>query len=169
LNGELKQLVGKLKRTLKDREQEVRWTPPDLWHVTVQFLGDVPVERARLAFQALRLSWSKTLLKIQGLGAFPEERAARVLWLGVQENQAFLDLQTEVSNQFLQAGFPVDEKDFRPHLTLARLRNAVSVSDLVKMGQRKYFGEYLVSELVLFESVLQGNMTKYIPLERRSI
>ena len=44
-NAELKKLLGKMKRTLSDREIEARWVQPDLWHVTTAFLG--PMDESR--------------------------------------------------------------------------------------------------------------------------
>jgi hypothetical protein len=52
---------------------------------------------------------------------------------------------------------------------LARLRNPQSVDDLVTLGGRKHFGDYQISELIVFESVLQGNILKYVPQLRRPL
>lgn len=171
-NAELKQLMGKFKRTMNDRGQEVRWTAPNLWHVTAVFLGDItPREQPaiRQIFAEFRSSPEAITLSLKGIGAFPSPEEARVLWVGVQENQAFLDLQSALAGRLKEAGFSLGEKEFRPHLTLGRFRNTMNVSDLVKLGGRKHFGDYPVRELILFESVLQGNIIKYMPVERRPL
>jgi 2'-5' RNA ligase len=171
-NLELKQLMGKLRRTMSDREQEVRWIPPDLWHVTLQFLGDVGPHSSRLreVFDSMKLSAVGDLeLRLQSFGAFPESEAARVLWIGVQENQAFLTLQAELAGVLSGAGFMLGDKEFKPHLTIARFRNPLNASQLLKLGGRKHFGDYPVREIILFESVLQGNIIKYMPIARRPV
>src|SRR5690606_37121122 len=103
---------------------------------------------------------SQLRLRLQGLGAFPRPEEARVLWMGVQENQEFLSLQAELGESLAAAGFPQDAREYHPHLTLARFRNTISAADLVGLGGRKHFGDYPVKELILFESVLQGNILK---------
>lgn len=165
-NTELKQLLGKLKRTIRERDQEVRWTQPALWHVTLQFLGEVPPAKQG-ELRGLLQNWKPKVddltLRLHGLGAFPAPEEARVLWVGVQENQEFLRLQAELAALLNEAGFPPDERDYHPHLTLARFRNHVSATALIGLGGRKHFGDYKIGELVLFESVLQGNILKYVP------
>ncbi len=171
-NPELKQLMGKLRRTMSDREQETRWVPPDLWHVTLQFLGDVgsQSERLREVFRTMSLpAVGELVLRLQSFGAFPASDEARVLWIGVQENQAFLDLQAQVASALVGNGFMLGDKEFKPHLTIARFRNPLNASELLKLGGRKHFGDYPIREVVLFESVLQGNIIKYVPVERRSV
>lgn len=171
-NAELKQLMGKLKRTMNDRGQEVRWTPSNLWHVTLQFLGDLPPALTPKLHELLA-QWNPQsegmVLRMQGLGAFPSPDEARVLWMGAAENQEFLRLQEDLAARLKAAGFTLGDREFRPHLTLARFRNTVNVSDLVKLGGRKHFGDYPIGELILFESVLQGNIIKYVPQLRKEL
>jgi len=171
-NSELKKLMGKLKRTLDQRERDVRWTPPALWHVTLQFLGDLTAAQ-KIDLHALLAEWRPDLsgitLRLHGLGAFPSPEEARVLWVGVQESQDFIGLQENLSALLLAAGFALGEREFKPHLTLARFRNTFNAGDLVQLGGRKHFGDYPLSELILFESVLQGNILKYMPQFRKML
>lgn len=169
-NGQLKQLIGKMKRTLSERGREVRWTPPEMYHLTVQFMGELEEDRQKCLFDLLQ-EWKPDVqgltLGVHGVGAFPAPEHARVLWLGVQANQELLNLQMSLSHKLLGAGFELEEREYQPHITLARLRNAQSVINLLNLGGRKKFGEYPIQEIILFESVLQGNMPKYIPRLRR--
>jgi 2'-5' RNA ligase len=177
-NLELKQLMGKLKRTINQREQVVRWVAADLWHVTLVFLGEfapasIEAEQASASLREFLQDWRPAIagvtLRLQGLGAFPRVEEARVLWIGVQENQEFLDLQRDLQEQLVAAGFALGEREFNPHLTLARFRNMSNVNDLVKLGGRKHFGDYKVGELILFDSVLEGNILKYSPVYRKKL
>ncbi|NJL24755.1 MAG: RNA 2',3'-cyclic phosphodiesterase [Calothrix sp. SM1_5_4] len=171
-NPELKQLLGKMKRTLDGRERQVRWTSPDLWHVTLEFIGEV--RDPKVLFAALA-DWRPPQaggveLKLQGFGAFPSVDEARVLWIGVHKSQALLDLQADLSHHLRAAGVPAaDEREYHPHLTVARFRNSMSAADLVQLGGRKRFGDYRIGEVILFESALQGNILKHIPLLRKQI
>jgi 2'-5' RNA ligase len=165
-NPALKQLMAKMKRTVSEREMEARWVHPDLWHVTLSFLGELEDDRKNDLYRAVG-EWKPDIrgidLRMQGVGAFPAEDQARVLWIGVQENQELIDLQAHLARHLASQGFTLENRPFAPHLTLARLRNPQSVADLVQLGGRKHFGDYKISDAVVFESVLQGNIIKYMP------
>jgi 2'-5' RNA ligase len=162
--------MGKLKRTIDQREQVVRWVAADLWHVTLAFLGEfAPLASLREFLENWQPAVGGVTLRLQGLGAFPSVEEARVLWIGVRENQEFLDLQRDLQKRLVAAGFALGEREFNPHLTLARFRNTSNVNDLVKLGGRKHFGDYKVGELILFDSVLQGNILKYSPVFRKKL
>lgn len=173
-NDPLKILLGKMKRTLSQREAQARWTPPDLWHVTLLFLGALAERDLARAVSALD-SWQplrtpNLKLELAGVGAFPEPHGARVIWLGVHKSQELLIFRQGLVEHITAAGVvapEADVRDFVPHLTLARLRNLQSVDDLVRLGGRKEIGSYPLREVVLFESVLQGNIKKYVPISRR--
>lgn len=163
-NLELRALMTKLRRTLKERGQEARWVAPDLWHVTLQFLDPAtPADQVDDLFLKWRPPLTEFTLRLQGIGAFPSSLDARVLWVGVKENQDLLDLQADLARQL---GVANPERPYHPHLTLARFRNAISAQKLIELGGRKHFGDYNIRELVLFESVLEGNILKYVARRR---
>jgi 2'-5' RNA ligase len=173
-NLELKQLLGKLKRTLSDQEKECKWVPPSNWHVTLVFLGSTSQEKTESAKNLLN-GWSAPAssaidLHFNGLGAFPLSEAAKILWLGVSAEQELLNTQASLESHFSAGGFDLgDEKTYRPHLTLVRFRNSLHVNELLKLGGRKSFGRYPVGEVVLYHSVLEGRFPKYIPIARKAL
>ena len=78
--------LGHLLDDLSNRNLPVRWTAPNALHLTLHFIGEVPVERAEL----LRMSFSNFSPKIgpiklrtSKLGAFPSQKRPRVLWIGL--------------------------------------------------------------------------------------
>lgn len=98
---------------VRAREPGPRWVPPQRWHLTLAFYGEVPEDRvgplqARLD-HALAGAAAPTLA-LRGAGAFRRQ----VLWLGVTGDVAAL--------RGLAAGLDPDARPYRPHLTVARLR-----------------------------------------------
>lgn len=98
------------------------WTRPDQLHVTLRFLGDVPVEKiepivARLA----QVRVAPFILPIEGTGSFPPNGPARVLWIGTGSGHPRLfQLRQRLDDALLAAGLPLDVRVFLPHITLAR-------------------------------------------------
>lgn len=173
-NTEFRRLVSKFKRTLDDKGKEVRWVPPELWHVTVQYLGDLSLTQKNQVIDLLEKwqpppEFNNITLRLSGVGAFPSPFSARVLWLGTQKNQSLIDAQSTLQATLSQIGLGSDEDGYTPHLTLARFRNLFNATSLTQLGGRKHFGDYPVTELILFESVVENHMKKYIPVYKKQL
>lgn len=167
--SDLLEVCRKLKINASKKELEVRWSPPENWHITLKFLGDVEetqIEDLKAALDRASAKVEASKLRASGVGAFPEERHARVLWAGVARSQVLLDLQSEVEAECTPLGFPPEDRQFNPHITLARLRNAISVRDMISPFVRRTFNDVELSELILFESKQAGPFTTYLPLHR---
>ena len=94
-NQRLRQVFSKIRRTLDEQQEPVRFTPPNMWHVTILFLGEMTQEECDRVIVLLD-GWNapaSSELEFHGLGAFPDAAAGRVLWVGVRENKAFFELQ----------------------------------------------------------------------------
>jgi 2''-5'' RNA ligase len=102
---------------------DLRWTPPEQWHLTLAFLGEVdervlPDLVARLARTASR--HEPLDLWLAGAGRF----GCRVLWLGVRgDTEGLRHLAASVRAAARRARLPVEDRPYRPHLTLARGRD----------------------------------------------
>ncbi|HEY8455397.1 MAG TPA: RNA 2',3'-cyclic phosphodiesterase [Actinopolymorphaceae bacterium] len=113
-------------RPTVDPALRLRWTERPQWHLTLSFLGEVdagvlPDLRRRLARAARRHEPMR--LVIQGGGGFSSARRARVLWAGIQGDVVRLSrLAGSVTAAAQRCGLDVASGRFRPHLTLARLR-----------------------------------------------
>ncbi|MCM2280656.1 MAG: RNA 2',3'-cyclic phosphodiesterase [Bdellovibrionaceae bacterium] len=166
-------VAGRKLRIHADRhEMNVKWSPPSNWHITLMFLGDVEEDRLpklgeRLFAAAARASAFE--IRISGMGAFPDERHARVIWAGTSRSQPILDVQTALETEFGEEGFAPEQREFHPHLTLGRLRSAGSVREMISPFVRRHFGEERIEQIVLFESIQQGHFPVYIPLLRASL
>jgi 2'-5' RNA ligase len=116
----------------------VRWVRPGGIHLTLKFLGDV--ERAYLpeiehALREACASHAPFILRVDGLGCFPNPRRPRVVWIGVQDDgQALGALQRAVEQAIAPLGFPTERRGFHPHLTLGRVKNGRKPAELEALG-----------------------------------
>lgn len=100
-----------------------RWMPPESYHITLRFIGEVDGTTAQdIALALDRVSADAFELSLSGLDTFGQGDAARVLWVGVERHPALLDLRERVETALRFAGVPPDAQKYSPHVTLARLK-----------------------------------------------
>ena len=140
-----------------------RATPAENWHFTLRFLGSTDAARRDSLIEALR---SKNFgrgfdIEFDKLGAFPNSRRARVIWIGVGNGRARLETIAEkVEAAAGESGFEHESRKFAAHLTIARMKQAEPVTDFLA---RAYSIEAImrVEHVVLFRSELGGEHSRY--------
>ena len=161
-------LQEKLKREIRGR---ISWAKSPGQHLTLKFFGDISqndVNNICATVQKQIVSEAPLNLKIEKIGVFPDDRRPRVLWCGVTgDAEKLITLQKKLDGDFATIGFPAEEKPFRPHLTLARIkdwRDLMGINEaLVKYGAFTA-GEFVCKELLLFQSKLSSQGATYIKL-----
>jgi len=102
----------------------LRLVRPELMHITMKFLGDVPQGMVGKVSEALgRVRAAPISVQVKGIGSFPG-RAVRVVWLGL--NADFRKLHEGIECELKPLGFPPDERGFSPHVTLGRVAHPSS-------------------------------------------
>lgn len=161
-------LQEKLKREVSGR---LSWTRHGGQHLTLKFFGDVSpddVESISRAVQNRLVSGWILNLKVEKLGVFPDPRKPRVLWCGTSGDiEKLAALQKQLEADFALIGFPKEDRPFRAHLTLARIKDPREVSGVGEaLNKHTTFsaGEFSVRELILFQSQLTPHGAVYTRL-----
>ncbi len=106
---------------------DFRWARAGGVHLTLRFLGEIEEARAEAAAEALRLAGKDAPafeVPLERFGVFPHLKRPGALWAGPQEAPAPLAaLEARLSRHLAEAGFPAEDRPFRPHMTLARRRS----------------------------------------------
>lgn len=159
-----------LRRVIEDRAPDGlpgRTVPPRNWHLTARFLGDVGrVEAERLLGSLDQADLGEPFtIRWGGLGAFPRPARATVLWIGVDRGADDLtSLVGEVDAAVVGAGFPSEDRPFRPHLTLSRIRPQQDVRSLLEASDPAGLS-MPVDRVVLYRSHLGSGGARYEPVE----
>ena len=123
-------------------------------------------EAADLDAQLGRIAASGFDLKIADVGSFGPDRSPTVLWAGAERSAALQHLRDKVDRAVVAAGLNADDRKFKPHVTLARLKN----------GRRERVQRWLsdnavlsttpfpVDRFVMFRSHLNRDGAIYEPL-----
>ena len=143
-----------------------RWTPPEQYHLTLRFIGDVTERQADAVEQALA-SVPGALFSLQspGLGVFPSRRKPRVLFADIERANALMTLQHRIDEALLSAGVDRADKPFHPHITVARLKRArpQAVRRYLREQQDFHLAPFPVTEFVLYQSDLTSEGAIHTP------
>ncbi len=141
-----------------------RWVSPESVHLTLAFLGEVADGQVGAAESALRRGCAGMPaldLAATGIGAFPNQDRARVLWAGVTgELRALRELRSALAAALREEGFVVDDRAYHPHITLARSRSLRPLPD--GLDRTQSFGGWRATEVVLYESRLEPAGARYL-------
>ena len=124
----VKQELVILENQLKERSGiNAKWVDPYSIHLTIKFLGNVPVNKIDGILHAMEEAVKSTgpfTLQITGLGAFPNLNRVQVAWVGLTgELDRLTKIQQQVESGLVPLGFAAEKRAFKPHLTLARVRD----------------------------------------------
>jgi len=165
---ELSRLQEKLKREISGR---ISWTKPQGQHLTLKFFGDISAEDVKNICSAVEnriASVSSLNLKIEKLGVFPDARRPRVLWCGVLgDGEKLLLLQKQLEADFEGIGFPREDRPFRAHLTLGRIKEPhglTGISEALTKHNAYAAGVFECRQLILFQSNLLPQGAVYTKL-----
>ena len=185
LRARVAQHIACLRHELPD--VRASWSREDNLHLTLKFLGNVPVAdipRVSDAVASATKSVSSFEVTFSGCGTFPPHGRPGVLWIGAGSagilpassaqlpSPSELDrLYKSIENGLAAAGFPRDSRPFHPHLTIARLRHPQGARPLAELHKTLGFApiEFEVSEVVVFKSELLKDGSKHTAISRHEL
>ncbi|PWT92703.1 MAG: RNA 2',3'-cyclic phosphodiesterase [Blastocatellia bacterium] len=173
LQEKIEQHVQRLRKIVP--EAKASWSRPGNVHLTLKFFGDVEMNRVGKISEAASRATQTTSpfsIGVRGTGAFPKINQPKVLWIGIDDVQKELsNLQQSVETECANEEFPKDERAFRPHLTVARLRNPHRARELAQAHQELGFETLIVPvrEIVVFRSQLSSEGSTYTVISRHEL
>lgn len=163
--------LKKIQDELKDGSNKVAWVKPENIHLTIRFLGDIEAGKIDGITGLLEYAAVKNrsfAVSVKGAGAFPKMDNPRVLWVGIEDNKNLLPLYDSLEEDLESIGLKKEERSFKPHLTLGRVK---FLSDKKNFKKRieKYkdinLGQFTTEGICLFQSRLTPNGAVYVKLK----
>lgn len=154
---------------MRELAPQAKWVRADNLHVTLKFLGETDATKLaeiKGTLQSVR-SPLPVALDFRGLGFFPNEKRPRVFWAGMEASSNLRPLAEKIDRSLHSLGFPVEERPFAPHLTLARLNPPglpPKLGAAVKQHAARNFGSLTTHEFHLIESKLKSTGAEYTTL-----
>jgi RNA 2',3'-cyclic 3'-phosphodiesterase len=173
------ELPDEVRAQLRDHSQQLRttfgdaaasWTRVENIHLTLKFFGNIAIDRLpAISAAASRTAkeFSKFQITIGSTGVFPRPSRAQVLWIGVNDTEGKLTgVQKGLEEDFASEGFEKEDRAYKPHLTIARIRKQDGARKLAEAHLQMNFPdiEIDVTEFVVFRSELSSKGSRYTPL-----
>lgn len=164
----VKETLERLTLRLRAKDDGLRWSTPDQWHVTLVFLGEVDDEkRARLVRELAGVRQPELRLRIVQSGVF--ERSG-ILHAEVEVSPELLRLYEAVAAAVRRVGLPVEARPYRAHITLARAKNRDGRKTIGRLRrateQQRLSAGWKAKEFLLYESQLSPGGSRYVVRER---
>lgn len=163
LSLELLAEFGKIVARLRSGSDNLRWTAPESWHITLQFLGHTTPEQYQCLIPGLsQIQFAPVPIQLAELGFFDR---TGVFFADVVPTPALVSLAARVASATSPCGFVPDARPFHPHITLARTRRGANGKPLralqEKIHRQPAFPRFLASEFLLYQSHLSPTGSIY--------
>lgn len=156
---------------LRGSDAQVGWVRVEGIHLTLKFLGNVEpetIERVKPVLADIASGTSRIHIEPAGCGAFPTIRSPRVIWVGLRGQMGELaELARRIETAMVPLGFQPEDRPFKPHLTLGRVKGPRRLDVLREILSRHmdFAAEpFDAAEVVLYKSDLRPDGARYTPL-----
>lgn len=172
LKADIKDGLSAAIKKFREYAPTVKWCEPHQLHLTLAFLGEVSppfVPHLKGALEHFCAAQQPLEVSLYGLGYFGTKRAPRSVWVGVNPTPELMEVQERVGKELQRFGLKEMTRDFRPHVTLGRVKTAGRQDQLIRAMQAEKsinFGCQQVAGLTLFESTLTPKGSRYRALLR---
>ena len=163
--------ISKVQEEIKSYGLKIRWVRPENIHLTLKFLGDTKAADTENVARAVSESvtdYPPISLVVKGIGVFPGIKRPRVIWLGVSNQLDVLTTFQKTLDEKLEAiGFPKENRPFRGHLTLGRIKSKIdpkTLNDALKEFAQFESEHFLADRIILYKSDLKPNGPVYTKL-----
>ncbi len=162
-------IYNQLKTAL--HHDRINWVPLHNMHLTLKFFGEVHEEQIEAiddALQHVARRHQSFNIELFGTGIFGSSYDPRVVWFGIRNSEAISALATDVLDTMVPLGFPRDRQNFRPHLTIGRVKNITDkkiFQQTIRQHSDSLIQEVKVESFELIESTLRPQGPVYTVLE----
>jgi 2'-5' RNA ligase len=167
------EFIQDIKFVLKD--EKIRWVENWNLHITLFFIGDIDEsiidEISNKLTDNLREIKSFNL-SCKGVGVFKNVYNPKILWFGIKQSENLINLKLAVDKVISSFGFTIEERDFKPHLTIGRVKlvkNKNKFKNVLEKYKEVEIQNFSIKEVILYESKLTPkgplyNVLKKFPL-----
>jgi len=149
-------------KEIQEQMPKIKASYPKNFHLTLQFLGETS-KKDEIIKELSEIKFEQFRLKTTPIGVFPNESRIRIVWLGLEDNEILKKLQKDVEKHMNKLGFKSQYEEFKPHITLARIKFLkYNSSYMEKLKEIKFNSkEFEINKIKLIKSELTSEGPKY--------
>ena len=150
----------------------IKWTSLNNIHLTLAFLGDTEENMIEMISSKMKERCEgsgKFELIIRGTGVFKNLRDPRVIWIGIEQSEKLTLLNDSIIYGLDESGIKIENRPFKPHLTLGRIKYLNDKLALIKLMDKYHDAKIQrvpVNEVVIYESILRQTGSIYNPITK---
>jgi 2'-5' RNA ligase len=166
-------MISNLKTGLRD--EKIKWTEIENFHITLAFLGDTQEDKIKEISKMLKSvceGSGEFEMIVRGAGVFKNFNDPRIIWTGIEPSEKLNHLFGSIKSGLNADGIFLEERNFRPHLTLGRIKSIHEIEafkSLIAGYDNLELQKQEVKEVILYESLLFHSGPVYKPLGRFAI
>ncbi|HLP44667.1 MAG TPA: RNA 2',3'-cyclic phosphodiesterase [Candidatus Deferrimicrobium sp.] len=152
--------IEKFLKPFKKIASPLKWTTRENLHVTLKFIGEVSDEKCKQIEKLLadaEFNTGAIDINICGCGKFGKGPDMNIFWTGLAKNRQLEDMFNRIENTLQKAGIPKEERQFKPHITVARNKkrfNFKSFFELIDQNNDRLISGTTITHFQLFTSQL---------------
>ena len=162
IDGVTRERTAAVLTQLRERAGKVKWVEPENLHITLRYIGEVASGDVEAVAEAAEGCWREAVggkLAVRGMGAFPNVRQPRVIWVGLGEGRELACRLHEALSDRLEAKLNMERerRRFSPHLTIGRVKAPPGGGDITRAIKELAdvdLGAFHCSRFVLYQSEL---------------
>lgn len=173
---ELKSLLDIYNEIRTDlKGEKIKWVESGNLHLTFTFLGDTEenlISQLTGFMDETACDYNEFNMVLKSFGVFKNIKDPNVLWFGVEHNNMLSNIKKTLDIKLNNAGFPVENRDFKPHLTIGRpkyISDKAKLQKIIEKYDHKEISNQRVNEIILFESILTPNGPVYNLLHKSAL
>lgn len=170
---EIKNQIIQIRKNIYPDEGKFRWEDNSKIHLTLKFIGDVKHELLEPILQELGFlnNCNEIICEAEKFGFFfRPKNEPRILWLGLKLDDAIYSIVDELNKRLSKFAIPVEERKFKPHLTLLRIKNIVPQDFINKFLNAELPKlSFTANEIVLMQSKLSSLGSTYKEIKKYNL
>lgn len=155
--------------TLQGGIPGANWVPPENYHISLRFIGEVNETIKEDIAEALEdIAFPTFKISLQGIGIFSQKDIPHHLWIKPTPEESLINLYRKIETHLTnQLSLKAETRKFTPHLTIAKLKdaNVGKVGQFIEWHNLFKTPEFEITEYALYQSHLTNNGPIYQPLD----
>jgi 2'-5' RNA ligase len=166
---EIKKKITEFRKEILSDWGKYKWEKEEKIHLTLKFIGEVDDIKVEKISQSLNFieNYSKFVCRFSSFGFFFKRGIAKILWVGISTDNSIYKLVDDINNNLEKFSIQKDERKFKSHLTLLRLKNKES-KNFIKSFENFVIPEinFIIDEAALIKSELLPDSSKYTEIKK---